>query len=66
MIDDLTIVDNDGKHGVFDQGGSVPLLKGYHKITIKYFDAASNGSLKVFMTIPGKPKGELTPDELYN
>ncbi|HEY2583148.1 MAG TPA: family 20 glycosylhydrolase [Mucilaginibacter sp.] len=66
MIDDLPVVDNDGKHGVFDQGGSVPLLKGYHKITIKYFDAASNGSLKVFMTIPGKPKGELTPDELYN
>jgi hexosaminidase len=66
MIDDLPVVDNDGKHGVFDQGGSVPLLKGYHKIVIKYFDAASNGSLKVFMTIPGKPKGELTPDELYN
>jgi hexosaminidase len=65
-IDDLPVVDNDGKHGIFDQGGSVPLLKGYHKITIKYFDAASTGSLKVFMTIPGKPKGELSPGDLYN
>jgi hexosaminidase len=65
-IDDLPVVDNDGKHGIFDQGGSVPLLKGYHKIAIKYFDAASTGSLKVFMTIPGKPKGELSPGDLYN
>ncbi|MDB5090072.1 MAG: beta-N-acetylhexosaminidase [Mucilaginibacter sp.] len=52
LIDDQPVVDNDGKHGVFDQGGAVPLQKGYHKITIKYFDAASNGSVKVFMTIP--------------
>lgn len=64
-IDDQPIVDNDGKHGVFDQGGSVPLLKGFHKIIIKYFDAGTSGSLKVFMTIPGKPKGELSPDMLY-
>ncbi|MDP9047285.1 MAG: PA14 domain-containing protein, partial [Bacteroidota bacterium] len=66
LIDDLTVVDNDGKHGVFDQGGTVPLQKGYHKITIKYFDTGNAGTLKVFMTIPGKPKGELSPDMLYN
>jgi len=66
LIDDQPVVDNDGKHGVFDQGGAVPLQKGYHKITIKYFDAASNGSLKVFMTIPDKPKGEVTPDMMFN
>ncbi|HWZ13810.1 MAG TPA: family 20 glycosylhydrolase [Mucilaginibacter sp.] len=66
LIDDQLVVDNDGKHGVFDQGGTVPLQKGYHKITIKYFDNGSTGSLKVFMTIPGKPKGELSPDMLYN
>ncbi|MGZ3873392.1 MAG: PA14 domain-containing protein, partial [Mucilaginibacter sp.] len=66
LIDDQPVVDNDGKHGVFDQGGSVPLQKGYHKITIKYFDAASSGSLKVFMTIPDKPKGEVSPDMMFN
>jgi len=66
LIDDQPVVDNDGKHGVFDQGGAVPLQKGYHKITIKYFDAASNGSLKVFMTNPDKPKGEVTPDMMFN
>jgi hexosaminidase len=66
LIDDQPVVDNDSKHGVFDQGGTVALQKGYHKITIKYFDNGGTGSLKVFMTIPGKPKGELSPDMLYN
>ncbi len=66
LIDDQPVVNNDGKHGVFDQGGTVPLQKGYHKIMIKYFDNGNAGTLKVFMTIPGKPKGELSPDMLYN
>ncbi len=66
LIDDQPIVDNDGKHGVFEQGGSVPLLKGYHKITVKYFDSGNSGSLKAFMTIPDKPKGEISPDMMFN
>jgi hexosaminidase len=66
LIDDQPVVDNDGKHGIFEQGGSVPLKKGYHKITIKYFDAAGNGFLRVLTTIPGKPKGEISPDSMYN
>jgi hexosaminidase len=65
LIDDQPVVDNDGNHGIFDQGGSAPLLKGYHKITIKYFDAGT-GNLRVFMTQPDKPKGELSADILYN
>jgi len=66
LIDDQPVVDNDGKHGVFEQGGSVPLKKGFHKITLKYFDATSNGILRVLMTTPGKPKGEIAPDMMYN
>ena len=66
LIDDVPVVDNDGKHTVFDQGGTVPLLKGFHKITIKYFDAGTNGSLKVFMAPPGSPRGEIPPDLLFN
>ena len=65
-IDEQPVIDNDGKHGVYDQGGAVPLLKGFHKITVKYFDTGSSGILKVFMTIPGKPKGELSPDMMFN
>ncbi|MBB5394605.1 family 20 glycosylhydrolase [Mucilaginibacter sp. AK015] len=67
LIDDVPIVDNDGRTGTVEQQGAIPLLKGYHKITIKYVDANSSGSgLRVYMTIPGKPKGEISPDMMYN
>ncbi|HTD99737.1 MAG TPA: family 20 glycosylhydrolase [Mucilaginibacter sp.] len=66
IIDDQPVVDNDGKHPLLEQAGAVSLQKGYHKITVKYFDVGSVSALKVYMTIPGKPKGELSPDTLYN
>lgn len=66
LIDDQIVVDNDGKHALFEKGGSVPLQKGFHKFTLKYFNVGITGSLKVFMTIPGKPKGELSPESMYN
>jgi hexosaminidase len=67
LIDDVPIVDNDGRTGTVEQQGVIPLLKGYHKITIKYVDANSSGSgLRVYMTIPGKPKGEVSPDMMFN
>ncbi|RYU92534.1 beta-N-acetylhexosaminidase [Mucilaginibacter terrigena] len=67
LIDDVPIVDNDGRTGQVEQQGAIPLLKGYHKITIKYVDANSSGSgLRVYMTIPGKPKGEISPDMMFN
>jgi hexosaminidase len=66
LIDDQPVVDNDGKHSLYDKGGSVPLQKGFHKFTLKYFNVGTSGTLRVFMTIPGKPKGELSPDTLFN
>jgi hexosaminidase len=65
-IDDQPIVNNDGKHPIAEQGGAIALQKGYHKFTLKYFDSGSVSALRVYMTIPGKPKGELSPDTLYN
>jgi hexosaminidase len=66
LIDDQPVVDNDGKHALYEKGGSVPLQKGFHKFTLKYFNVGSSGNMHVFMTIPGRPKGELPPDILYN
>ncbi len=66
LIDDQIVVDNDGKHALFEKGGAVPLLKGFHKFTLKYFNVGITGSLRVFMTLPGKPKGELSADSMYN
>ncbi len=65
FIDDLPVVDNDGRHSLIEKGGAVPLQKGVHKITVKYIDVRIPGSLRVFMTIPGKPKGELSPESLF-
>ncbi|MDO3627700.1 family 20 glycosylhydrolase [Mucilaginibacter sp. BT774] len=66
VIDDQPVVNNDGKHPIAEQGGAVALQKGYHKFTLKYFDAGAVSALRVYMTTPGKPKGELSPDALYN
>ncbi len=67
LIDDQPVVDNDGKHTMTEEMGAVPLLKGYHKVTVKYFDQGTGSvALKVFITAPGKTKAELTPDTLYN
>ncbi|WP_448702711.1 family 20 glycosylhydrolase [Mucilaginibacter sp. AW1-3] len=66
MIDDQLVVDNDGKHSAFEQGGDVLLQKGYHKFTLKYFYASAGNSLHVYMTIPDRPKGEMPPDILFN
>jgi hexosaminidase len=65
-IDDNLVVDNDGKHSTFEHGGEVLLQKGYHKIKVKYFFVGAASNLHVYMTIPGKPKGELPPDIIFN
>ncbi|MHB8206216.1 family 20 glycosylhydrolase [Mucilaginibacter sp.] len=65
LIDGVPVVNNDGKHGSLEQGGSVPLQKGFHRFTLKYYNVGTTASLHVYLTIPGKPKGELSPDELY-
>ncbi|MDB5002948.1 MAG: family 20 glycosylhydrolase [Mucilaginibacter sp.] len=66
LIDDQLVVDNDGKHPISAKNGAIALQKGYHKFTLKYFNIGTTGSLKVFITIPGKPTGELGSDLLSN
>jgi hexosaminidase len=66
LIDDQVVVDNDGKHAINEQFGAAPLLKGYHRFTLKYVDAGGNNTLKVFISAPGKTAAELTPEVLRN
>ncbi len=66
FIDDQPVVDNDGRHNLYEQGGVIPLQKGFHKITVRYFSVGSGSILRVYMTMPGKPKGELSPESVYN
>jgi len=66
LIDDQVVVDNDGKHRLYEQGGSVPLQKGYYKLTLKYFNSVGRGGLKIFETAPGMEKTEILPGSLNN
>ncbi|RYE17497.1 MAG: beta-N-acetylhexosaminidase, partial [Sphingobacteriales bacterium] len=66
LIDDQPVVDNDGRHNLFEQGGAINLQKGFHKITVKYFNIGATSILRVYMTMPGRPKGEVSPESLYN
>jgi len=65
-LDDELVVDNDGKHALFQKSSLVPIQKGFHKIKIKYFDAGSLSTLKVYLNLAGKPQTELPPDILFN
>ncbi|MBW4889333.1 family 20 glycosylhydrolase [Mucilaginibacter sp. HMF5004] len=66
LIDDQLVVNNEGKHSLFEQGGDIDLLKGFHKITVKYFFIGAANSLRVYITPPGKPKTELPSDVMFN
>ncbi len=49
FIDDIEVVNNDGNHGTIEQSGKAALKKGYHKISVTYFDSGGGNALKVMM-----------------
>ncbi|MRG45986.1 family 20 glycosylhydrolase [Chitinophaga sp. SYP-B3965] len=53
-VDDEVIVDNDGEHAPTDKIGMIPLRKGFHKISVKYFDAGGGKQLQVSFGPKGK------------
>ncbi|HCN82226.1 MAG TPA: beta-N-acetylhexosaminidase, partial [Sphingobacteriaceae bacterium] len=65
-IDDQLVVDNDQKHMSFEQTGGVNLLKGLHKIKIRYFQAGGSGDFRVYMSQGGKTRTDISPSLLFN
>src|SRR5690606_19970156 len=47
-IDDKTIVDNDGDHGVITASGSAHLASGRHKIRVEYFNGGGGSWLGAY------------------
>ncbi|PTQ96902.1 hexosaminidase [Mucilaginibacter yixingensis] len=67
MIDDQPVVATDKKQSTYLPGGGLVLKKGYHRFTLKYFDTGNAGDiLHVYMEMPGKPKGELSAETIFN
>jgi hexosaminidase len=65
-IDNKLVVQNDGKHFNFETNGVANLLKGYHKIELRYFQAGGSNEFKAYVTAPGKAKQEITESMLFN
>lgn len=66
FIDDMEIVDNDGDHGTVEKSGKAFLKKGYHRITVKYFDSGGGNELKVFLQPEGGKKTEVPASMLFH
>jgi hexosaminidase len=54
IIDDQTIVDNDGIHTRKTAMGDVPLAKGFHKFQLKYFQKDGEMLLNLRWTVKGR------------
>jgi hypothetical protein len=59
-IEGTESVDNDGIHGMKEEGRGFPLAKGYHKFKIEYFQRTGGIGLEFLVEAPGKPK-EIVP-----
>jgi alpha-L-fucosidase len=56
-IDGKVVVDHDGTHGATDKTGTAPLAKGWHAITVDWFNKTGNVALSLKMAAAGdKPK----------
>lgn len=60
-IDGVEVVNNDGDHGDVEKEGRILLENGYHKISVRYYDAGGGNSLslqyhqagKAVISVPG-------------
>jgi len=46
-IDDEVVVDNDGNHGPQSVTGHIPLRRGLHKISLRYYQSEGGAALSV-------------------
>lgn len=59
FLDGNEIINNDGIHGLREEGGYFPLGKGYHKIRIEYFQREGGVGLKLLLEVPGHQKSNV-------
>ncbi|MCK5700293.1 MAG: hypothetical protein KAI29_04045, partial [Cyclobacteriaceae bacterium] len=64
FISDKLVVDNDGLHGAYEKEGEIALQKGWHKLSLSYFQAGGGKDLKVFWESLGFEKREISGNVL--
>ena len=57
------VVDNDGGHAAIDASGRVPLRKGFHPFTLRYFEDYEGEHLSWRWRVPGSDASEPIPAE---
>lgn len=63
-IDGITVVDNDGDHGMLEKSGIVFLQKGWHSIRLVYFNSGGDAGLKLHYAPLGQAKRLIEPEML--
>ena len=63
FIDGKLIVDNDGDHGVKENGGQMKLESGAHKLEVLWFNGGGDGWLDVFIE-SGKMAKQILPSSM--
>lgn len=65
LIDDMVVVDNDGRHSSFELTGAVNLAAGMHRLQVRSFQLGGSSGLKVFMGRPGSARTEIPGEILF-
>ena len=65
IIDEKTVVDNDGIHGVIENTGKIKLTIGKHNIKVDYFQGLGGKSLNIAYRTKVKPKKQIPLSILY-
>ena len=66
LIDDAEMVNTDENPGSAEKGGKAALKKGYHKITLQYYDSGGDNFLRLLMQPDGGSKMELPATMLFH
>jgi len=53
FIDNKTLIDNDGMHGIIEKSNEIPLAKGFHPIKVLFFERSGGDALQVQWKGPG-------------
>jgi hypothetical protein len=65
-VDGNLVVDNGDKHAVRRAMGDVNLTRGYHPITIRYFDAGGGAVLRFFWKPPNKSEEPVPESSIFH
>lgn len=61
-VSNVELLNNDGSHSLKRVEGQIQLKKGFHPVTIKYFDDYEEQEIRLKWTVPGKTESEISPE----